>query len=189
MGMELDLRNRSWFETAEGPTTQGTTLSKRPTEGPRRKARFSHTLCTCGADASRAERGYLIGVRRSFSVEHCLHMRLRALTACRLTWRNSIPDKGLRARNAITAERSRFFRRSDARLRSVSRGRSRPTKSASLILDGAPANGSFQKSIGRNAGGNERAPWVERRQGGDAVKPPPDRFDLLAVGHSRSRSR
>lgn len=48
-----------------------------------RKQGLFHTLCTCGADASRAERFYPIGVRRSFSAEHCLRMRLRALTACR----------------------------------------------------------------------------------------------------------
>src|SRR6266700_5928104 len=111
-----------------------------------KKARFFHTLCTCGADASWAERGYLIGVRRPFSVEHRLRMRLRALTACRVTWRNSISAKDLRAWDAITVEGSSSCRRSDAKLRSVSRGPSRPTKSPGPSLDGAPANGSLRAS-------------------------------------------
>src|SRR5712672_4035095 len=49
---------------------------------------------------------------------------LKALTACRLTWRNSISDKDLRAWDAITAEGSSFRCRSNDRFRFVSRGRS-----------------------------------------------------------------
>jgi hypothetical protein len=63
----------TWFETSEcKPRTRISARSQLKAQG--KKARFSHTLCTCGADASRAEHGYPIGVRRSFAVEHCLHM-------------------------------------------------------------------------------------------------------------------
>jgi hypothetical protein len=37
---------------------------------------FSHTLCTCGADAARLERGYPIGVQKLFFAERCLHLTL-----------------------------------------------------------------------------------------------------------------
>jgi hypothetical protein len=74
MGVELDLRNRSWVGNRQKePTTQDKTLSKRPTEGPRKKARFSHTLCTCGADASLAAGGYLIGGEAILCPMRCLH--------------------------------------------------------------------------------------------------------------------
>jgi hypothetical protein len=51
----------------------------------------------------------------------------------------------------------------------------RPTKSTGPSVGGAP--------------GERRASWAVVAGGGDSVKPSPDRFDLLAVAHSRSRSR
>jgi hypothetical protein len=47
-----------------------TETHRRPeqTNSPRREGKvFFHTLCTCGADASKIERGYAIGLRRRFS--------------------------------------------------------------------------------------------------------------------------
>jgi hypothetical protein len=139
-----------------------------PREG---KQGFFHTLCTCGADALRAERGYPIGVRRPFAVEHCLHMRLRALTASRVIWRNSMSAKDLGAWGVITAEGSSSCRRSDARLRSVCRGRSRPTKSPGPSLDGARQWNPRDHRIdgdARDEGGEER-PGADAASGGDAV--------------------
>jgi transposase len=40
----------------------------------KKKARFCHTLCTCGANASKIARGYLIGLQQFFSAERCLHL-------------------------------------------------------------------------------------------------------------------
>ncbi|WP_210265490.1 hypothetical protein [Bradyrhizobium aeschynomenes] len=40
------------------------------TEG---KEEIFHTLCTSGADASRAACGYLIGVKQTFALKRCLH--------------------------------------------------------------------------------------------------------------------
>jgi hypothetical protein len=131
-----------------------------------KKARFSHTLCTCGADASRTEFGYPIGVRRPFSVEHCLHVRLRALTANRETWRKSISSKDLRASDAITAGGSSFCRRSDARLHSVCPGRSRPTKSSGPSLDGARQRDPREHRIDGDARGEVR----DERLAADAAR-------------------
>jgi hypothetical protein len=76
VGVEPRPANRLWFETSESSPRHRIRLSARSQlKAQGKKARFSHTLCTCGADASRAECGYPIGVRRFFSVEHCLHMR------------------------------------------------------------------------------------------------------------------
>ena len=74
---------------------------------------FFHTLCTCGADASKIARGYPIGLRPFFPGKHCLRLTLRSLTACRAIWRNSISDKDLRAWHANTAERISFCCRSE----------------------------------------------------------------------------
>ncbi len=146
-----------------------------------KKARFFHTLCTCGADASWAERGYLIGVRRPFAVEHCLRIRLRALTACRVTWRNSMSAKDLRAWDAITAEGSSSRRRSDARLRSGCRGRSRPTMSPGPSLDRPRQTDPCEHRIDGDARREVRDERLgaEAGSGGDAGKPPTNRFDFL----------
>ena len=40
-----------------------------------------HTLCTSCADASRAARGYLIGVKQTLSLKRCLHKRAGVNTA------------------------------------------------------------------------------------------------------------
>ena len=113
-------------------------------------------------------------------MKHCLHMRLRALTACRVTWRNSISAKDLRASDAITAEGCRFCRRSDARLRSVCWVGSRPTKSSGPSLDGARQTDPREHRIDGDARGEVRdeRPWADAASSGDAVKPPSDRLDL-----------
>jgi hypothetical protein len=151
------------LRSSKGSRDKGWTASEASQQSQERKQGLFHTLCTSGADASRAERGYPIGVRRCFSVEHCLRMRLRALTACRVTWRNSISAKDLRASDAITAGGSSFCRRSDARLRSVCRGQSRPTKSSGPSLDSARQTDPREHRIGGDARGEVRdeRPWAD----------------------------
>src|SRR5216684_2200435 len=103
--------------------------AKSQPEAQGKKARFFHTLCTCGADALRLERFYPIGVRRPFSSEHRLQLRLRALTAGCAIDDNVNYAKALQALGAYTFERGSFPRRSDAKLSFCLPGRSRPTKS------------------------------------------------------------
>jgi hypothetical protein len=69
---------------------------------------FFHTLCTCGADASKIARGYPIGLRRLFPGKQCLRLTLRSLTTRYAIWRNSISAKDLRGWGANTAERISF---------------------------------------------------------------------------------
>jgi hypothetical protein len=56
-------------------------LGTRDRGGQITKKRSFHTLCTCGADASLAACGYLIGVRRGFCLKRCLHTGSRLKTA------------------------------------------------------------------------------------------------------------
>jgi hypothetical protein len=97
-------RKRSWSSSHRPalPVIQG-----------KEERRVSHTLCTCGADAPRAERGYPIGMKRFFSGETLFTRDVKSMTARCAIWQNAISDKDLRARSAITAKDSVFCSRTD----------------------------------------------------------------------------